>query len=205
MRLFALALAFVSFGGVAQASGEVPVVASLESVLTLFAPDFEAQVGRPHQKEIYGLKSSLVGDEVEVKAFFQPVAGQLQSLVYDCHEDHHADHDEDHVHGAEKAEAAYDCHLADLTPAVSFAFNAGNFELADYGLALEESLALFERRVAPTSSLQALEIWQQGDTLQLVLTYDKAGQSASTNMMCHWHTPGAFDCHRQIRPGAGRP
>ncbi len=200
--MFSSLLFFGLLGGTsmvtsAHAPPEPLILTALHSAQKSAPTDLSSLLGVPLKRQLYGWKAVLLGDEVEVEAFFNPTPGQIQSLTYDCH--HHV---EEH---SDPDQAEIDCHAADLSGPSTFSGTSGQFETSDYQAGLSEALSLFSRRVAPLDFLKQIEIWQLHDTLQIVFTYEQSGQNLESKMMCHWHTPGHFDCHRQIQAGAGRP
>jgi|GEM_PF-3041729 len=127
------------------------------------------------------------GEETVAKVYYLD-ASALNSYSYGCHL--HGDHA--HCHQEGKAEHG------------SYARLSSKYNAAEMAKAIEASLDIFVRKVAPESAIQSMKIWEAEEMIRFSIAYEKSGPKQEF-LACHYHSGTEMDCHRKGNAGPGEP
>ncbi len=80
---------------------------------------------------------------------------------------------------------------------------SSRYSAAEMAKAIEASLDIFVRKVAPESAIRSMKIWE-ADEIRFSINYENNG-SKQEFMTCHYHGGSTMDCHRKGNAGPGEP
>ncbi len=159
---------------------------SMEEATKAYRLDYKADYGREAAEPVgFALQSG--DDETITKVYFVD-SGALRSFTYGCHQ--HGNH--------------FDCHREDRGEHGGYVRPSSKYNVAEMSKAVEASLDIFIRKVAPESAIKSMKIWEAEDLIRFSIDYDKAGPRQEF-LACHYHSGSEMDCHRKGNAGPSEP
>lgn len=159
---------------------------STEVATEAYRLDFKAERGQEASAPV-GF-SLLRGDEETITQVYFLDSGILRSFTYGCH-----------LHDSQ-----FDCHREDRGEHGTFVRPTSKYDAAEMAKAIEASLDIFVRKVAPESAIKSIKIWEAEEMIRFSIAYEKSG-SKQEFLACHYHTGTEMDCHRKGNSGPGEP